>query len=235
MRGIFMKRLISLGLGMAMVAVLSSQQGANGQSAGLVSSVINKMEQNRNSLKSLRASIIMEKYNSQLRNAEKISGVIAYTPASGRDANVRIEWEKPHEVLTVSKGTYWLCKPRLGVCYTGSSKSKQNNGNGITDMLNLNRAQLAQRYEPVKDVREETLWGGVSTIHLTLVPKNSASAGFKYAEVWVDSSGMPVQTKIVERNDDATTVRLQNLERNVKVPTDQFSPKLDSGVKVIKT
>ena len=232
-----MKRLISLGLGMAMIAVLASPREANGQSAGLVSSVINKMEQNRNSLKSLRASIIMEKYNSQLRNAEKISGVIAYTPASGRDANVRIEWEKPHEILTVSKGTYWLYKPRLGVVYTGkaSSGNKQGSGGGITEMLTLNRQQLTQRYEPVKDVREETLWGGVSTIHLTLVPKNSASAGFKYAEIWVDSSGMPVQTKIVERNDDATTVRLNNLERNVKVSADQFSPKLDAGVKVIKT
>ncbi len=36
----------------------------------------------------------------------------------------------------------------------------------------------------MKDVREETLWGGVSTIHLTLVPKGNA--GYKYAEVWID-------------------------------------------------
>jgi hypothetical protein len=25
---------------------------------------------------------------------------------------------------------------------------------------------------------------------------------YKYAEIWVDSAGMPVQTKIVEKNDD---------------------------------
>ncbi|HXD33401.1 MAG TPA: outer membrane lipoprotein carrier protein LolA [Pyrinomonadaceae bacterium] len=229
-----MKRLIGLGLGTLLLAVLAvaSPQEANGQSAGLVSSVVNKMEQNRQSLKSLRASIIMEKYNSQLRSAEKIVGVIAYTPASGRDANVRIEWEKPHEILTVSKGIYWLYKPRLGVVYTGRATSK-NNGGGVTDMINLSRAQLAQRYEPVQDVREETLWGGVSTIHLRLVPKGNSS--FKYAEVWVDSSGMPVQTKIVEKNDDATTVRLNNLERNVKISSEQFSVKYDSNVKVVKS
>lgn len=232
-----MKRLIGLSLSMAMFAVLAvaTPQEVNGQSAGLVSSVVNKMEQNRQSLKSLRAGIVMEKYNSQLRSAEKIVGVIAYTPATGKAANVRIEWEKPHEILTVVNQTYWLYKPRLGVVYTGKSGPNPQKGGGITDMMNLSRQQLAQRYEPIQDVREETLWGGVSTIHLRLVPKSSSNAGFKYAEIWVDSSGMPVQTKIVEKNDDATTVRLNNIERNVKISSEQFSVKYDSSVKVIKS
>ena len=227
-----MKRLVGLGLGMVILAVLAvSPQEANGQSAGLVSSVLNKMEQNRQSLKALRAGISMEKYNSQLRNSEKVEGVIAYTPAAGRSANVRIEWEKPHEILTVAKGQYWLYKPRLGVIYTG--KPSRNNGGGITDLMNMSRAQLQARFEPFQDVREETLWGGVSTIHLRLVPKGNAS--FKYAEIWVDSYGMPVQTKVVEKNDDATTVRLRNLERNVKISSDLFTQKIDANVKVIKT
>jgi outer membrane lipoprotein-sorting protein len=72
----------------------------------------------------------------------------------------------------------------------------------------------------------------VSTIHLTLVPKGNAS--FKYAEIWVDSAGMPVQTKIVEKNGDATTMRLMNLERNAKIASDVFSLKLDSNVKIVK-
>ena len=60
------------------------------------------------------------------------------------------------------------------------------------------------------------------------------SASFKYAEIWVDGTGMPVQTKIVEKNDDATTVRLTDLERNVPIRSDEFSLKLDSGTKVVK-
>lgn len=229
-----MKKLIGLGLGMLMLAMLAAaSQEANGQSAGLVSSVLNKLEQNRQSLKSLRAGISMEKYNSQLRSAETIQGVIAYTPAAGRDANVRIEWNKPHEILTVSKGQYWLYKPRLGVVYTG--KSNRSNNGGITELVNLSRQQLQARYEPFQDVREETLWGGVSTIHLKLVPKNGSGFNFKYAEIWVDSAGMPVQTKVVEKNDDATTVRLNRPERNVKLSPDEFNQKLDSSVKVIKS
>ncbi|HEV7397821.1 MAG TPA: outer membrane lipoprotein carrier protein LolA [Pyrinomonadaceae bacterium] len=228
-----MKKLFGLSLGMAMLVMLAvgSPQEASGQSAGLVSSVLNRMEQNRQSLKSLRAGISMEKYNSQLRNSERLDGVIAYTPASGRGANVRIEWNKPHEILTVNNGTYWLYKPRLSVVYTGHSNSRTSGG--ITEMMNMSRQQLTAKFEPFQDVREETIWGGVSTIHLRLVPKGSAS--FKYAEIWVDSSGMPVQTKIVEKNDDATTVRLNNLERNVKISSDVFSVKYDSNVKVIKS
>jgi outer membrane lipoprotein-sorting protein len=230
-----MKRLIGLGLGMVVLAALApgSPPNANGQTAGLVSSVLSKLEKNRQSLKSLRASISMEKYNSQLRDKENSYGVIAYVPAAGRNANVRIEWNKPqHEVLTVANSQYLLCRPRLNVCYKGNANSSKAKAGGALDMMNMSRQQLQARYEPLQDVREESLWGNVSTVHLKLVPKGAAS--FKYAEIWVDSSGMPVQTKVVEKNDDATTIRLDNLERNAKISSDEFNPKIDPNVKVIK-
>lgn len=230
-----MKKLIGLGLGIVILAALAVgiPHEAKGQSAGLVSSVLNKLEQNRRSLKSLRAGISMEKYNSQLRDKENSYGVMIYAPAAGRNANVRIEWSKPqHEIISVQNGQYTLFRPRLSVAYKGNANSSKNKAGGVTELMNLSRQQLQARFEPFQDVREETLWGGVSTIHLTLVPKGSAS--FKYAEIWVDSSGMPVQTKVVEKNDDATTVRLSNVERNVKLGSDEFSIKLDSNVKIIK-
>lgn len=208
---------------------------ANGQSAGLVSSVLNRMERNRQNLKSLRAGISMEKYNSQLRDSERSNGVIIYLPTSGRDASVRIEWQSPqHEILSVSNGKYVLFRPRLKMAYVGSSKSPKvaKNAGGIMEMMYMSRQQLETRFQPLQDVREETLWGGISTIHITLVPKGNAS--YKYAEIWVDSSGMPVQTKIVEKNDDATTMRLTELEKNVKLSSDQFTVKLDSDTKVVK-
>ena len=93
---------------------------------------------------------------------------------------------------------------------------------GVLDMMYMSKQQLEAKFQPVQDVREETLWGGVSTIHLTLVPKGNAS--FKYAEIWVDSSGMPVQTKIVEKNDDATTMRLSGVERNLKISVRRVQP-----------
>jgi outer membrane lipoprotein-sorting protein len=232
-----MKRFVTLVLAMLMVAAAfaaGSPKPANGQSAGLVSSVLNRMERNRQSLKSLRSGISMEKYNSQLRDSEKFTGVVSYVPTTGREASVRIEWRSPqHEILTVSNGKFVLFRPRLNMAYVGSSKSKNNKAGGVLEMIYMSRQQLETRFQPLQDVREETLWGGVSTIHLTLVPKGSAS--FKYAEIWVDSSGMPVQTKVVEKNDDSTTMRLTGLEKNLKISSDDFSQKLDSNVRIVKS
>jgi len=232
-----MKKLFPLGIALAIVigTLISAPSSTNAQSAGLVSSVLNRMERNRQSLRSLKASLSMEKYNAQLRDKENYTGWVLYLPSSGRDASVRIEWQKPqHEILAVSKGQYTLFRPRLNqaiVGKSGSVKGKAGAG-GILDMMYMSKQQLEAKFQPLQDVREETLWGGVSTIHLTLVPKGNAS--YKYAEIWVDSGGMPVQTKIVEKNGDATTMRLSGMERNLKISSDEFSVKLDSNVKIVK-
>ena len=233
-----MKRLVPISLLLAILAgalIISSPTATSGQSAGLVSAVLNRMERNRQSLKSLKASLSMEKYNAQLRDKDNYSGWVLYVPGSGRDASVRIEWQKPrHEILAVAKGQYTLFRPSLGQAIIGKSGSVKGKAgaSGVLDMMYMSKQQLEAKFQPVQDVREETLWGGVSTIHLTLVPKGNA--GFKYAEIWVDSSGMPVQTKIVEKNDDATTMRLSGVERNLKISPDEFGIKLDPSVKIVK-
>jgi outer membrane lipoprotein-sorting protein len=233
-----MKRLISAGLMVAFIlsVLVITPTATNGQGAGLVSSVLNRMEKNRQSLKTLRAGISVVKYNSQLGVEDKYSGVVLYMPGAGRQASVRIDWSSPRrEVLTVNNNKYTIFRPALNVAYTGDSRrmGKENKAGGLMEMMNMSRQQLEARFQPVKDVREETLWGGVGTIHLTLVPKGNA--GYKYAEVWIDSAGMPVQTKIVEKNDDSTTMRLTALEKNQKINSGDFDIKLDSNVKIVKS
>src|SRR5882762_7157952 len=122
-----MKRLVPLGILLAVVAgasIISSPKVTSGQSAGLVSSVLNRMERNRQSLKSLKASLSMEKYNAQLRDKDNYTGWVLYVPGSGREASVRIEWQKPrHEILAVAKGQYTLFRPRLNQAIVGKSGS----------------------------------------------------------------------------------------------------------------
>ena len=229
-----MKRFVSLVLFPALlcVAVLAAPKAAKAQGAGLVSSVLNRLEKNRASLKSLKAGISVEKYNSQIGTKDTSEGAVIYLPGSGRQVSLRIDWTRPtSETLAVSNGRYQLYRPRLKVVYEGS-QGKAPKVPGLMDMMYMSKQQLETRFQPVQDVREETLWGGVSTIHLTLVPKGNAS--FKYAEIWVDRSGMPVQTKIVEKNDDATTMRLSGVERNLKISPNEFSVALDSNVKIVK-
>ena len=45
---------------------------------------------------------------------------------------------------------------------------------------------------------------------------------------------MPVQTIMVDNNDDTTTMRLSSLERNLKISGDEFKVPLDSNVKIVK-
>ena len=231
-----MKKFGTLGIALTLLGtalINGSVSKVYGEAPGLVSAVLNRMERNRQSLKSLRAGISMEKYNAQLRDAERYQGIVMYVPAAGREASVRIEWRSPqNEILAVNNGKYTLFRPRLNMAYVGNSKSNRNKAGGILELMYMSRQQLETRFQPLQEVREETLWGGVGTIHLKLVPKGSAS--FKYAEIWVDSTGMPVQTKIVEKNDDATTMRLTGMEKNVKISSEEFSVKLDSNVRIVK-
>jgi len=209
---------------------------SNAQIPGLVSSAISRMEKNKRSLKSLRADITMSKYNSQLRDTDSQSGVVLYIPgASGNNnALLRLEWTKPkHEILVTNNGNYTAYQPRLGQVFQGkTARIKNERDSDVMALINMSATQLRTKFGDFQDVREETIWGGVWTQHFKAIPNGPAS--YKYIEVWVDKDGMPVQTKMVEKNDDSTTVRLTNIERNTSIPMDQFKIDLPSNVKVIK-
>ncbi len=228
-----MRRLIPLGLAVAILlgVTASSPSDVKAQGAGLVSSVLNKMDRNWRSLKSLRANVDMVKYNAQIRDEDKYRGVVLYLPAVGRNAYVRVDWSFPQkETLAVAEGKFTLFRPRLNMAYQGKAGTGKGKSSVAFEFLNMSRQQLASRYD-VQPMGEETLYGGVSTTHLKLVPKGGAN--FKWAEAWIDSQGMPVQTKVIEKNDDSTTVRLTNMQRNSSIPLEEFFLKLASSVKIV--
>ena len=220
---------------LVLVALTTTPLPAARAQAGLVSSILSKMEKNQRSLRSLSADISMEKYNSQLRDADKFYGTVRYIPAGGRSAAfVRLEWSKPQqEILVVANGTYILYRPRLKQYLTGTTNSVHSDkDSGVLALLNMSAAQLRSRFGDFQDQREETLWGGIHTTHLKAVPKTAAS--YEYIELWVDDNGMPVQSKMVEKNGDSTTMRLSNVNTNVEIPAGTFKLDLDSSVKRIK-
>ena len=230
-----MKRLIPPALVAAvMVSLIVMPSPRVSAQAGLVSSLYTRLERNRQNLKSLSADISMQKYNAQLREPDDYYGTVRYIPVSGRSAFVRLEWTKPqHEILVVANGAYILYRSRLNQASYGNTTSvKSAQDNDVLALLNMSAAQLRTRFGELEDVRDENLWGGVSATHFKAVPKSAAS--YKYIEVWVDKEGLPVQTKMVEKNDDSTTVRLTNVAKNQTIPMDQFQLKLDSSVKKVK-
>ncbi|MDQ3753765.1 MAG: outer-membrane lipoprotein carrier protein LolA [Acidobacteriota bacterium] len=234
-----MKKLVTIGLVAAMLlaaiaGVSIAPPRVDAQSAGLVSSIINRMERNRRDLKSLRAQVSMTKYNAQIRDEDKFGGEVRYMPGKGRNAFVRVDWQYPQkESLAVIDGKYTLLRQRLKMAYVGDANSNRNKVGSVVGFgLNVTRQQLASNYEPPQYLGEETLWGGVRTTHLKIVPKGGAR--FKYAEIWVDMQGMPVQTKVIEKNDDATTVRLTDVQRNPALSTDEFKVQLGSDIKIVR-
>src|SRR5437764_10071924 len=214
-----MKRLVPLGLAVALlltVIAVSSPTETHAQGAGLVSSLLNRMERNKQTLKSLRANVDMVKYNAQIGDEDKYKGVVLYIPAAGRNAYVRIDWSYPQkETLAVADGKFTLFRPRLNMAYQGKAGTGKGKASAAFDFLSMSKQQLMARYD-IQYMNDETLWGGVGTTHVKLVPKGAER--FKWAEAWIDDQGMPVQTKVVEKNDDSTTVRLTNLQRNAGIP-----------------
>ena len=140
----------------------------------------------------------MEKYNAQLRDSDKYSGKVIYVPAAGRNAYVRVDWQRPlGEILSVADGQYTLYKTRIKTAYVGSAASRQKKMGGALDFLSMSRQQLVSRFEPLQDIYDETLWGGERTTHVKLVPKGAAS--YKYAEVWVTATVCPCRPRSSRR------------------------------------
>ena len=195
--------------------------------------ILNRMDKNNQTLQSLRANAIMVKYDSVLKESDTREGKTIYLPTKGREAFVRIDWTKPEETLAVAKGKYIVYRPRLNQAITGNVKDAKGSGkaNGALAFMNMSKAQLKANYA-IKYLGAETVSNGTETVRLELTPKTAAS--YKMAEVWVDKDGMPIQMKVIESNDDSTTILLSNIQKNVTLNGSDFSVKVPPGTTFVK-
>ena len=202
--------------------------------ANILNEILKRMEVNRNTMKTLRSNVTMVKYNSQLKESDTTQGTSIYLPQKGRDAYVRIDWVKPvEEKLAVVNGEYVLYRPRLKQAIIGNAKNAQGNGkaNSALAFMNMSKEQLKANYT-ITYLGEEKVSGGIPTWHLELTPKTATN--FKLAELWVDGDGMPIQAKVIENNNDSTTVLLSNFEKNATINANDFKINLPDGTKRIK-
>ena len=197
--------------------------------------ILKRMQANRALLKTLRADLTMVKTDSQLGVSDTTEGNVIYLLGkSQNDMYIRINWTKPvEEQLAVIKGEYTLFRPRLKQAITGKVDNAKNSAgaSGALAFMSMSKEQLKANYT-VKNMGEETVSSGAKTIHLLLTPK--AAGKYKSAEIWVDGNGMPVQAKVVEANNDSTTVLLKNLHKNDNINANVFTIDLPKGVKPFK-
>lgn len=223
---------------MGVFAGIVSVDDVTGQSK--IGEIKRRMDAHNKGLNTLRARVTMVKTNAQLGgDSDTTIGTAIYAKRPGKDALVRIDWQKPEESLAVVDGQYIMFRPRLGIAYTGSVKeATKGNGNSkqtssALAFMNMSKAQLDANYDVALLTENATLSSGVKTWHLQLTPKMKTS--YKTAEIWVDPDGMPQQTKIIEHNNDTTTVLLTNLEKNVELKSSNFQILLPKGTKIQKS
>lgn len=215
--------------------VSASASVASAQGAGVLREILKRMDNNNKSLTSLKGNIKMNKVNAQLGENDVTEGEMSYLPGkTEKQIYVRIDWAKPVvEHLAIANGQYVLYRPRTKQAIVGKvdgSKGNSKSG-GALAFMTMSKAELSANYD-VKYAGEETVNSGTNTFHLVLTPKTATS--YKAADLWVDANGMPVQAKIVEKNNDSTTILLSNIQRNVTVKASVFKISPPKGTAIVQ-
>ncbi len=200
---------------------------------GELSTVLRTMDQHNKNLNSVQADITMVKFDAGLGQSDKPNvGTTKYflaQPGTKGKRYVRIDWIKPaEEHLAIIGDDFELWQPRLNQVIKGTvnrGKAGSSAGSALA-FMSMNREQLNANYETVY-IGTETLSDNRKTLawHIQLTPKTKTS--YKMAELWIDGDGMPRQGKVIEANNDSTTVQLQNIRKNEKISSSEFSLQYD--------
>lgn len=229
-----MKKLKRLGLlTIALAFFFGAMAVTDSNAQGILGKILKRMDEHKKALESLEANVTMAKTDATLDITDTTSGKTYYIPGKGKEASIRINWTKPlEETLLVKKGEYYLYRPRLKQAIYGkvSDSNKNTKTNSALDFMNMSKRELNANYkiQQLSNVmlNKQELW------HLKLTPKKEKS--YKYAELWVDGNGMPIQAKIVEKNDDSTTVRLSKIKKNIRIKAAVFNWEPPAGTKYVK-
>ncbi len=228
-----MKRILRLTLPVIAIAMFVGVSVTETSAQNKIGEIKRRMDAHNKTLTTLRSKVTMVKASPQVGTSDSTIGVVTYAKGKGKKPYVRVDWQRPEESLLVKDGKYLIYRPQLAQAITGSSDSAPKGGSSPFEFMNMSKAELDANYEIALLSENATLSSGVKTFHLQMTPKTKTS--YKSAEIWVDVDGMPQQTKIIEKNNDTTTVLLSNLEKNVKLESSNFTITMPKGVQIKKT
>ena len=227
-----MKNFIRYGLtAIALTFILSAfSTTANAQ----INEILKRMDDHYKALKSLQANITREVTNSQLGDVDKMKGEISLLPGKGRNLSFLLKWTEPRtEIISVVNGQYVLYTPSIKQAYTGNSDSQkvQGKGGNALKAISMSKEEIKTAYN-AEYLGQENISGGVPTWHLKLTPKGQAE--YKFADIWVDGNGMPLQVRITQMNNDTDSILLSDLKKNGTIPGSIFRVSLPKDTKIVK-
>jgi outer membrane lipoprotein-sorting protein len=229
-----MKNILRFGFMAITVLVFFGAVSVTETKAQAVNDILKKMDAHYKLLKSLKANIAREKFNSQLEATDKQQGTITLLPGKGSKFAFRLDWTKPSkEIISVVNGKYVAYKDSTKILYTGTTNSKKlsEKGGNVLQIFSMSKDEIKTAYD-VYYVGQESVSGGVSTWHLKLVPKTKMS--YKFSELWVDGNGMPVMGRITMPNNDTDTILISSLTKNDKIDSSIFKVDYPPGTKIEK-
>lgn len=203
----------------AAAIALTAFSHASSYAQGPLGQILTRMDNHNKALKSMTASVTMVKHNPQLDVSDTTIGTVRYISRSvNGKIYVRIDWTSPvEERISIIGDNYQLYRPKIEQLICGTTGKAKNSAQvgGALAFMTMSRDQLRANYDVVYQGEEE-ISGGIRTWRLQLTPKSPTS--YKLAELWVDGDGMPRQAKVIERNNDSTTVLLRSIVKNPNPP-----------------
>jgi outer membrane lipoprotein-sorting protein len=206
---------------------------------GIPNQLLTLMEDHRKSMTSLKADISMVNYDSILKDSEQRTGTVMYVAIRDKktekdtDALMRLDWLKPkNEIFSVVKKQFIIWDVKGGIAYTGSSDSKKvkrGQGGGLMTLLTSSSKDEIKSKFTLEFSGAESI-DGTDVTHLKLTPKTKQD--YKFADIWIDGNGMPLQAATTALNNDTQTIRLSSLDKNVSLDGSLFKVQLPKGVKL---
>lgn len=229
-----MKLFSRLSLTIISLTVLFNVTSVTEAKAQFLNEILKRMDAHQKSLSSLRAKITMEKYDPVIRKRDVHEGTAIYSRRDKNQIWVKVDGTKPPlESMSFVNGQYVLFRPRLNMAIVGKTDKTKENAKfyDALSFLKMSRKEIIANYN-INYLGTEKVEGEIETLHLVFTPKKSTI--YKLAELWVESNGMSIQTKVFGNNNDSTTVLLSDLKKNEVIKAALFQINLPKGTKLIK-
>ncbi|HLA95056.1 MAG TPA: outer-membrane lipoprotein carrier protein LolA [Pyrinomonadaceae bacterium] len=199
-----------------------------------MNSILNRMDTHYKALSSLRSTIEVDQLTSQSGQTRQLQGKLVFLPKTpSREMHTRMDWKLPRvEHLAVIGDSFTLYRPGLEMVI----KDKIDNPESVSFAASalsfgrISKVQMKATYT-IEYFGQEEITGKVPTWHLRLSPKPASVNPL--TELWVDANGMVRVAKISAKNGDTTTVRLIDIEKNIKMGLDDFRISYHGSIKPV--